>query len=235
MIKKIIEYFLFKISRVIYLLIPSEFKKESPLFETLLDKTTKENFDYFGKYFPKTMIFHTIKSIQKYAIEIALENDKAKNKFYLEFGVWKGDSANFFSDYVTIYAFDSFEGLKEDWMGTDGPKGTFNLNKKIPKLKKNVQPIVGWVQDTLEDFLVKHNPSINFVNLDMDTYETSKYVLEKIKPYLIQGAIILFDELYNFPGWRHHEFKALQEVFEENEYIFKAFNLSDKQVVIKIN
>ena len=33
-----------------------------------------------------------------------------------------------------IYGFDSFEGLKEDWVGTSVPKGTFNLNKKIERL-----------------------------------------------------------------------------------------------------
>ena len=29
----------------------------------------------------------------------------------------------------------------------------------------------------------------------MDTYKTSKFILENIKPYLIDGAIICFDEL----------------------------------------
>ena len=36
--------------------------------------------------------------------------------------------------------------------------------------------------------------------MDVDTYETSSFIL-KIKPYLIKGAIIIFDELYNFPAW----------------------------------
>ena len=34
--------------------------------------------------------------------------------------------------------------------------------------------------------------------MDVDTYETTKFILETIKPNLINGAIILFDELYNF-------------------------------------
>ena len=58
------------------------------------------------------------------------------------------------------------------------------LNKKLPKLNKNVVPIVGWVQDTLSPFLEKYKPKINFVNMDMDTYETTKFVLTKIKPFL---------------------------------------------------
>ena len=90
------------------------------------------------------------------------------------------------------------------------------------------------MEDTLDDFLKKHNPKINFVHLDMDTYNPSKFTLEKIKPYLVKGSIILFDELYNYIGWKNGEFKALNEVFNENEFEYKAFNVNTKQCVIQI-
>ena len=32
----------------------------------------------------------------------------------------------------------------------------FNLNKKLPKLNHNVLPVVGWVQDTLPNFLIEN-------------------------------------------------------------------------------
>ena len=70
--------------------------------------------------------------------------------------------------------------------------------------------------------------------MDMDTYETSKFILEKIKPYLTNHCIILFDQLYNYTGWDVGEYKALQEVFKEDEYKFKAFSRNDRQVVIEI-
>ena len=110
--------------------------------------------------------------------------------------------------------------MKEDWHGRENPKGHFNLHKKIPKLEKNIEPIIGWVQDTLEEFLKKHNPKINFVHFDMDTYESTKYALKTIKPYLLKNAILIFDELFNYPGWKEGEYKALRDVFEENEYTF---------------
>jgi len=69
----------------------------------------------------------------------------------------------------------------------------------------------------------------------MDTYETAKYALEKLKPYLIKDSIILFDELYNFPGWRNGEYKALQETFDESEYKFRAFSTRGSKVVIQLN
>ena len=133
-----------------------------------------------------------------------------------------------------IYGFDSFEGLKEDWVGTSVTKGTFDLKKEIPKLENNVVPIAGWIQDTLPPFLKEKNPKINFVHMDVDTYESSKFILEKIKPHLVKGAIILFDELYNFEGWDVGEYKALTEVFNENEYKFISFSTDTAQAAIKI-
>ena len=67
----------------------------------------------------------------------------------------------------------------------------------------------------------------------MDTYKTSKFILENIKPYLTKGAIICFDELYNFEGWKVGEFKALKEVFSENEYTFRCFSNNGAQVVVE--
>ena len=144
-------------------------------------------------------------------------------------------SSSFFSKFINkLYCFDSFEGLKEDWVGNKVPKGYFNLNKKIPKLNSNIEPIVGWVEDTLDDFLKKHNPKINFVHMDMDTYSPTKFTLEKLKPYLVKDAIILFDELYNYPGWKNGEHKALMEVFKEDEFRYKAFQINNVKSAVQI-
>jgi len=193
-------------------------------------------FEHFKKYF-KNSIFLSTDKIRGYALNAAKENDNASDYFYIEFGVFSGTSINFFSKNLNnkkIYGFDSFEGLKEDWVGTSVPKGTFNLNKKIPKLENNVVPIAGWIQDTLPIFLKEKNPKINFVHMDVDTYESSIFILETIKPNLVKGAIILFDELYNFEGWDVGEYKALREVFNDNEYKFLSFATDSSQAVIKI-
>ena len=71
--------------------------------------------------------------------------------------------------------------------------------------------------------------------MDMDTYKTSKFILENIKPYLTNGAIICFDELYNFEGWSVGEFKALSETFNESEFVYKCFSSDGAQVVIEYN
>ena len=82
-----------------------------------------------------------------------------------------------------------------------------------------VEPVVGLVEDTFryffrETFNLTH---LNFFHMDMDTYKPTKYVLEKIKPYLVKDAIILFDEFFNYVGWKSGEFKAFIEVFDSKE------------------
>jgi hypothetical protein len=193
-------------------------------------------YQHFKQVFKKTIFLET-KKIREYAIKRAIENDPDLKRYYIEFGVYSGSSINYFSNILKnkeIYGFDSFEGLREDWLGTATSKGTFNLNKRLPKLNTNVIPIVGWVQDVLSPFLEKHKPEINFVHMDMDTYETTKFILTNIKPYISKNCIILFDEFYNFPGWDVGEYKALKEVFKDNEYKFLSFAKDGNQTTIQI-
>lgn len=204
-------------------------------YKRFIDEELNESYLYFKKYFYKA-IFLPRDRLRNYAIESALKNDKDEKKYYLEFGVYTGESTNFFSSKLkkTLYGFDSFEGFNEDWLGHAHASGDFSLNKKISYLNKNISLKIGWVQDTLPEF-IKLNPEmkINFVHMDMDTYNTSKFILENIKPYLEKGAIICFDELYNFEGWKVGEFKALKETFSEEEFEYKCFSNDGAQVVIK--
>ena len=234
LMKKIIKFILIKISRVIFWIIPREFKQRV-LQQKLDEELVNETFNHFGEHIKKSIIFNDLWKLREYAIKTALLNDKNKEYYYLEFGVFKGSSSNFFSKYLNkLYCFDSFEGLNEDWVGNKLPVGHFNLDKKVPKLNSNVEPIVGWVEDTLENFLKKHNPKINFVHMDLDTYGPTKFTLEKIKPYLVKDTIIIFDEFYDYHGWRNGEYKALTEVFKENEFKYKAFTINSGRCVIQI-
>ena len=202
--------------------LPQSKKKLS--FEMYESEQLEKCYNHFKKYFSNS-IFLDGEKIQEYAISKALKNDPEKKFTYLEFGVFKGGTINYFSKYVKkIYGFDSFQGLKEDWVGNENyPEKYFNLNKNIPKLRENVVPIIGWVQDTLEKFLEKENPEINFVHMDLDTYESTRFTLEKIKPYLKNNSIIIFDQIYNFVGWEVGEYKALSEIFDDKEFKFLAF------------
>ena len=228
------------IFKIIITITPPELRKNNRTELTELElkienNLAEETFNYFREDFKKSLLFRNIQQIRQYAIQTSLQNDKDQKYYYLEFGVYKGESANYFSKFVNkLYCFDSFEGLSEDWIGTRISKSYFNLERKIPKLNSNVETIVGWVEDTLDDFLKKHNPKINFVHIDTDTYSPAKFILKKIKPYLVKNSIIIFDELYNYQGWEFGEYKALNEIFKENEFDYLAFELESKRCAIKI-
>ncbi len=240
-LKKLIAIFLINLSKAIYYAIPKELLdfSDNSISKTLQKELNQETIDLLYTPIKKAIKFNTKEEIRGMAINLAIENESNLEKgyeyFYLEFGVYKGDSANFFAKKVKkIYAFDSFQGLRSDWEGAL-PKGTFNLNKKIPKLKRNVIPVVGWAEDTIENFLITNSPKINFVHFDMDLYDSTKFTLKVIKPYLTKGAVLLFDEYFNFINWKEGEYKAFTELFNEDEYTYKAFNIKGKQTLIQLN
>lgn len=193
----------------------------------------------FKKYFKNSLISNNDNEIRDHIIKSAIELSE-KNDYFLEFGVFKARTINQFAKNLKIknkeiYGFDSFKGLSHDWYGSLRShtvlKGVFKLNK-LPKVDNNVNLIKGLVEETLVPFLRENNPQIIFVHIDLDIYGPTKYVLQNIKKYCKKGTIILFDELYGYPGWKEHEFRALNETFNDDEYDFIAFG--KMQVAIKL-
>lgn len=134
-----------------------------------------------------------------------------------------------------IIGFDTFEGLTElvEKDGKMGAKGDFKLpedyetylsvvlqyheNKSPLSHIKRTKIIKGDVSETLPKYLKDHPETIiAFAYLDVDIYEPTKKILELIKPYLIKGSVVAFDELNfdTFPG----ETRAFDEVFGLNNY-----------------
>lgn len=166
----------------------------------------------------------------------AIKRAAIKDGLWLEFGVYKGDTIKFIANKsnTTIYGFDSFKGNPKDWR-REYRKKKFAL-KEIPELPKNVQTVIGWYKDSLPKFLEIHHEPVSFVHIDCDLYSSTKTVLEGLRHRLIKGSIIVFDEFFNYPGWKQHEFRAFIEFTQNSnkkfEYIGYVFNHS--QVAIRI-
>ena len=62
--------------------------------------------------------------------------------------------------------------------------------------------------------------------IGLQIYDRGKIFLRRA------GTVILFDELYGYPGWRHHEYKALCEVLDRDDYRFLSF--SNEAVAIEM-
>jgi hypothetical protein len=205
------------------------------------DELQKNCYEFFKKHMEQASIFLKVEDIRNFSIHRAIKNldNSSHNNFFLEFGVYSGGSINLFAKQLQpinekIYGFDSFEGLKEDWLThVFLPKGSLSLNKKRPKVLENVHLIAGYIQETLEKFLNENKKKqIIFAHMDMDTYESTKFALIKIKPFLKKGSIILFDELYGYPNWEKEEYKAFEEVFNKDEFKYVAF--CESEVAIEI-
>ena len=166
---------------------------------------------------------------------LAAENAESDG-LWLEFGVFRGRSINFLSHYCKkIYGFDSFEGLSEDWSGNGHRKGSFNLGGKPPSVKKNVELIVGYFESTLDSFLCKNKDSrIALVHLDCDTYESTSYVLEKIKNYTNNGTVIIFDDYFGAPGFEMGQLRALDEYLSKYSLPCKYLAYSRQSIAIKL-
>ena len=69
-------------------------------------------------------------------------------------------------------------------------------------------------------------------HLDLDNYSPTKFVLQKIKPQLFPGSILLFDEFYGYQNWKEQEYRALKETFKEDEYKYIAFGKRQASIEI---
>lgn len=164
---------------------------------------------------------------------------------YIELGVCLGRTINFLAALnpkEPIYGFDSFEGLPEDWVREDYilPKGTFALKnpEKRPFVLGNVELVSGWFKDTLPIFAKEklEDQPVAFIHVDCDVYTSTAEALHILGPYIQEGTIVLLDELYNYPGYEKHEWKAMTEFLDAGgwkaEYL--AYNIYHEQVVLRI-
>jgi hypothetical protein len=136
----------------------------------------------------------------------------------LEFGVWRGTTINRIADHVgssrQVHGFDSFEGLPENWFG-DFTKGRFHTEGKLPQVRPNVTLHKGWFDQTLPDFVADHPGPVAFLHVDCDLYSSTKTIFHFLGDRIVPGTVILFDEYFNYPGWRDHEHRAFTELVEE--------------------
>jgi len=155
-----------------------------------------------------------------------------------EFGVFEGYSINHFAkklgSKVTIYGFDSFEGLREDWKGHILKAGNFSLGGRLPRVAGNVELIKGWFDQTVPEFLAKHPECFSFVHIDSDTYETARVLLKLLGHRLQKGTVVVFDEYFGYRGWRLGEWKAWKEFVESSGLQYEYLGFAKEQVAIKI-
>ena len=152
-----------------------------------------------------------------------------------EFGVFEGATINFIADQTEepVFGFDCFSGLPEDWR-PGFPQGMFSA--RIPPVRPNVSLLVGLFEDTLPTFLEQNTEDLSLLHIDCDLYSSTRTVLRMCSSRIQKGTVLVFDEYFNYPGWRGHEFKAFQEFIADTgrQYEYLSAVPSHQQVAVII-
>lgn len=222
-----------------------------PISKNTLYKHDKGAVEFVSKY------LYNAKCLESDAEAIRFASDSVIiDGAFLEMGTRIGKTLSFIgmlNPKKQVYGFDSFNGFSEDWnsgfqympsgivakdaLALDDNYG-FKEGKFIPPMPKNVVIFKGYFCEVLPQFkqqILKGDP-IAFLHIDCDTYSSTRDVFSALKENIVSGTVILFDELYNYPNFREHEWKALQELqVEKNIDIdFIGFNIYHRQVIVLI-
>jgi predicted O-methyltransferase YrrM len=190
----------------------------------------KSTLEYIKANMVDAPYFEKHPQLVKYALE-----QIEKDGLTLEFGVGRGKSMRWIAPNISgeVHGFDSFEGIQEHWNGN--PIGAF-AQKRMPKVPDNVEFHVGYFDATLPGFLEKYQDPVAFLHVDCDLYSSTVTIFEALGDRLQPGAIVLFDEYYNFHRWQQHEFRAFQEFVKNTsvKYEYIAFSVTGQQVAVRI-
>ncbi len=197
----------------------------------LLQRALDETADYITSNMTEAMIERD---------DIGVLNDALRHAspdgLHIEFGVRTGRSINHIArrrPQVTVHGFDSFEGLPEQWTGWTIGAGGFG-GEGIPKVESNVELHVGWFDDTLGPFVADHPGDVSFVHIDSDIYSSARTILRGLAAQIRPGTVIVFNEYFNYPNWKQHEYRAFQEFCEEYHVTYDYLCWGMYEVAVKI-
>ena len=197
----------------------------------LLEEAQRESAEYARQNMTDALIFDRREEV----FDLALSRMPTAG-MVLEFGVANGDSIRYLATRTkrTINGFDSFKGLPDDWPGRHEERGHYSTGGRLPCVPGNVSLHKGLFCETLPTFLKSENDPVALLHIDCDLYQSTKFVLNTIVTRLKPGTLIIFDEYFNFIGWREHEFKAFQELMAETGLSYRYLAWSYQQVVVVI-
>jgi hypothetical protein len=156
---------------------------------------------------------------------------------FVEFGVHKGASITRIATLCpdrTIHGFDSFRGLPEDWAGTDHLAGHFDEKGALPKVPANVVLHPGWFQQSIPAWKAAHPGPIALCHIDCDLYSSTVTIFTELEDRFRPGTILLFDEYFGYPGWRHGEHKAFHEMLARTGFAYTARAVSHMGLVVEL-
>jgi hypothetical protein len=170
----------------------------------------------------------------------------------IECGVFKGNSLIRFASFRELGISKSKKIIGFDMFGKF-PEANFQKDKKIrkefikysgsegitkqqlikvlkqKKIDQKIELIKGNIIQTIPNYVKKYPKlKISFLNLDSDTYEAAKIILEYLYPKITKGGILLLDDYGVWPG----ETKAVDEYFKNKKVKIKKSSFSNTPLYI---
>ena len=94
-------------------------------------------------------------------------------------------------------------------------RGAFSLQGQPPFAANGaVEWVVGWFNESLPPFVssLPRGSHVSFLHVDSDLYSSASTIFGELGARRLRpGCVIVFDELFHFPGFVEHEMKALWE------------------------
>jgi hypothetical protein len=110
----------------------------------------------------------------------------------VEVGVYRGGSAFCLAQLGRpLFLYDTFEGLPYQGPQDGNPAGRF-ADTSVEEVQALV-PDATIVKGLFPDSLVPM-PPVSFVHCDVDQYQSTRDVLERLPPLMVPGGIILVDD-----------------------------------------
>lgn len=209
-------------------------------------KYTKENmdnkWDYENGYYLTSETNRLAKACAHYEMYkkiIDLPGD------IMEFGVYKGASLIRLATYRKmletdlsrkVIGFDMFgefprtnNDLDNNFIEEFEGNGGFGIEKeeleKFLQYKKidNFNLIKGNILETLDKYLDEYpHTRISFLHIDVDVYEPTKYILDKLYDRVVRGGVIVFDDYNTVEG----ETRAVDEFLQDKSEKIKKLSLN---------
>ncbi len=196
----------------------------------------KENFSKNNQWIYENGFYLTSEKNRIYKLltqyEIYKKIKNIRGDIY-EFGVFKGSSLirlltfNAFIDKYKrkFYAFDNFGSFpvskykyEKKFINKFENNSGYGLHKNKlenflnEKKFKNFKLIKGNILKTLPKFLEKNNAKIALLHIDLDVYDPTYLVLDKLYKHVVKNGIIMFDDYNTIKG----ETKAVDDFYSIN-------------------
>ena len=185
---------------------------------------------FYEEFMLTASAFDTDLLLLSHAMSIA-----PRNGLILEFGVASGRTIRHVAALTgrQIHGFDSFEGLPDSWR-TGFAQGAFA--QALPPVPDHVSLHKGWFSETLLPFMMTTSEHVALLHIDCDLYSSTAFVLDALAERIMPGTVIVFDEYFNYPGWKQHEHKAFQEFVKKFglAFQFESFVPGHQQVCVVI-